>query len=37
MSREEAERQALPPTPETGAGAVAISYRYAEEARPDEG
>ncbi len=35
MSREEAERQALPPTPETGARAVAIAYRYAPGDAPD--
>jgi diguanylate cyclase (GGDEF)-like protein len=36
MSREEADRQALPPTPETGARAVGIAYRYPESTEPDE-
>jgi diguanylate cyclase (GGDEF)-like protein len=36
MSRNEAERQALPPSPETGARAVAVAYRYSEADEPDE-
>jgi diguanylate cyclase (GGDEF)-like protein len=36
MSREEAERQALLPTPETDARAVAVAYRYSEADEPDE-
>jgi diguanylate cyclase (GGDEF)-like protein len=36
MSIAEAERQALPPTPEAGARAVAIAYRYSERSEPDE-
>jgi diguanylate cyclase (GGDEF)-like protein len=36
MSREEAERQALPPSTEASARAVAVAYRYGESDPPDE-
>jgi diguanylate cyclase (GGDEF)-like protein len=35
MSREEAERQALPPAPERGARAVTLAYRYAVDTHAD--